>query len=547
MGGRVRIVLQARTNSSRLPAKVLLPIGGMPLAIFCARRLGATSHEVVLATSDNRSDDLLSLTAERAGVKVFRGSLDNVLDRFVQCVGDLNDDDIVVRATADNPLPNGSFIDALIQASGGMESDYFGTSSPADGLPYGLSAEICLVGALRRVAEVTNDALDFEHVTTMLRRQAGPGGFICKGLLIDEDLSHLRATIDTLEDYLAMTSVFAGVDSPVAQDWKALIPRLPVDESVIGQTPLGQNNHNGFSSIMLGTAQFGSDYGVVNRTGRPSEAETEKILTLAIRSGVTHLDTARAYGDAESRVGRLIPVNAKAKVKIVTKLQPLDTLPDDAPEREVKTAIDASVYGSCRNLRREHLDVLMLHRSADMFRWQGATIRRLAELVREGVVDALGVSVYTPEEAIKCLSDRRITHLQIPFNLLDSRWLSGKFLNELAQHPNVCVHVRSVFLQGLLLNQAYAWPDWVDMRCKFTERIESLVRELGRKNSADLCMAYVRSFSWVTTLVLGVETLHQLEGLLALAAEPVLTQEQVCLVQGNFVDVPARLLNPSQW
>jgi aryl-alcohol dehydrogenase-like predicted oxidoreductase len=104
-----------------------------------------------------------------------------------------------------------------------------------------------------------------------------------------------------------------------------------------------------------------------------------------------------------------------------------------------------------------------------------------------------------------------------------------------------------VFLQGLLINQASAWPDWVGMRCEFTERIESLVRKFGRKNSADLCMAYVRSFPWVTTLVLGVETLRQLEGLLALAAEPVLTQEQVCVVQGNFVDVPAHILNPSQW
>src|SRR5436853_7537359 len=222
MGGRIRIVLQARTNSSRLPAKVLLPIRGMALAVLCARRLGSTGHEVVLATSDSWYDDLLSLTAERAGVKVFRGSLANVLDRFVQCVADLSDDDIVVRATADNPLPNGSFIDALIQASGGMRSNYFGTSSPADGVPYGMSAEVFLVGALRRVAEVTNDALNFEHVTTMLRRQAGAGGLICKGWLIDEDSSHRRATIDTLEDYLAMASVFADVETSVEQDWKAL-------------------------------------------------------------------------------------------------------------------------------------------------------------------------------------------------------------------------------------------------------------------------------------------------------------------------------------
>lgn len=487
MGGRVRIVLQARTNSNRLPAKVLLPLGGMPLAVFCARRLGSTGHEVVLATSDDWTDDLLALTSEHSGIRTFRGSLTNVLDRFVQCVIDMDDDDIIVRATADNPLPNGNFIEILIQKFGGMEGNYLGTSSPFDGLPYGLSAEIFLVGALRRVAEDTNDVLDYEHVTPMLRRLAGQAGSICKGWLHDEDLSHLRATIDTLEDYLTMTSVFADVEAPVEQDWKTLIPKLPVGKSIAKHTPLAQRNCSTFSPIILGTAQLGSNYGVVNRTGQPSEAETAKILTLAVRSGITHFDTARAYGDAESRIGRLAPGNTKTSIKIVTKLRPLDTLPDDASEREVRTAVDASVYDSCRNLGRECLDILMFHRSADMARWHGTATRRLAELVTEGVIDALGVSVYTPDEAIKCLSDEYITHLQIPFNLFDSRWLGKNFLNKLTQHPSVGIHVRSVFLQGLLLNQAHTWPDWVDKRCEFTERIESLVKN-WRERTMQICV-----------------------------------------------------------
>jgi spore coat polysaccharide biosynthesis protein SpsF len=120
-------------------------------------------------------------------------------------------------------------------------------------------------------------------------------------------------------------------------------------------------------------------------------------------------------------------------------------------------------------------------------------------------------------------------------------------LAALAQRPEVCVHVRSVFLQGLLINRANTWPNWFVQSRLFVKNIEELTNEFGRKSAADLCMAYVRSFPWVTTLVLGVETTRQLEELLCCGAEPALTKEQTALVQSRLGNVPARLLNPSLW
>jgi len=189
----------------------------------------------------------------------------------------------------------------------------------------------------------------------------------------------------------------------------------------------------------------------------------------------------------------------------------------------------------------------MFHRSTDMFRWQGAAIARLEDHVDRKVICALGVSVYTPEEAIKCLKDSRITHLQIPFNLLDSRWLDGSFVEVLARRPEVRVHVRGVFLQGLLINKAEAWPDWIESRYELVQRIEEMTKELDRKSKIDLAIAYVRSFPWVTSVVLGVETPNQLNQLLSCATEPVLTKDQAAFVRAGFVGMPERLLNPSQW
>jgi aryl-alcohol dehydrogenase-like predicted oxidoreductase len=316
---------------------------------------------------------------------------------------------------------------------------------------------------------------------------------------------------------------------------------------VMSQLPPLQRCRQRFSSITLGTVQLGLNYGVANQSGKPSDAEAAAILAVAARAGITHLDTARAYGDSEARIGRLLPIDSKPIVKIISKLQLHETLQDNAPEHEVGSAVDASVYGSCRDLQREHLDVLMFHSISDMFRWHGAAIDHLQNLVDRGVIHALGASVYAPSDAVRALMDSRITHLQIPFNLLDSRWLNDGFLYALAQRPEVCVHARSVFLQGLLINQANTWPNWVTQSRLLVKSIEDLTHELGRKSAADLCIAYVRSFPWVTTLVLGVETPLQLEELLGCAAEPALTEGQAALVQARLTEVPARLLNPSLW
>ena len=502
MAHRVRIVLQARTGSNRLPAKVLLPVGGLPLALLCARRLGSSGLAVTLATSQERSDDLLAQMAESAGTKVYRGSLVDVLDRFVHCVAELDDDDLVVRATADNPLPNGEFIDALLRRFSAARRDYLATSWPTDGLPYGLCAEVMTAAALRRAAERADDPFDREHVTPWLARRQMPSDDLPTGRLLETDQSHVRATIDSLEDYLALASAFARFEKPVAVDWRHLIPQLTPGGRGSNLVPALRGSPECSRRITLGTAQLGQSYGIANQSGKPADAEAAAILSLAAESGISYLDTARVYGDSEARIGRLLPPADGMTLKVITKLSLGDSVPDEAPGREIVSAIDASVYGSCRDLLRRQLDVVMFHHAADMFRWDGAAINRLQQLVDRRVICALGISVYTPLDAVQSLLDKRITHIQIPFNLLDSRWVNGGFLDALAQRPDVFVHVRSVFLQGLLISGAGTWPDWFVEAEQFVLQIQDLTRQCGRKCPADLCMAYVRSFPWATTLVM---------------------------------------------
>ena len=113
---RVRVVIQARLNSSRLPGKMLLPMAGMPLIELVARRASRSGHEVVVATSAEQYDGLIERALAPTGIPVVRGSLDDVLGRFVVATADLDDEDIVVRLTGDNPVADAGLVDELLAA-----------------------------------------------------------------------------------------------------------------------------------------------------------------------------------------------------------------------------------------------------------------------------------------------------------------------------------------------------------------------------------------------------------------------------------------------
>ncbi len=198
-------------------------------------------------------------------------------------------------------------------------------------------------------------------------------------------------------------------------------------------------------------------------------------------------------------------------------------------------------------VKRDRIDVLMFHRHADRIRWRGAALERLRWHQREGRIGAIGVSVYTRRSDRVSSGDPQVTHLQIPFNLLDNRWLRSPFQTALAARPEVRIHVRSVFLQGLLLGDAGIWPACFSDAQELVLRIEELMRRFGRSSRADLCLAYVRAFPWIFAVLVGVETAEQLDELLPLMRSSPLSAQQVDAVQNGFSDIPDRLLSPANW
>ena len=126
-------IIQARSSSSRLPRKSLMPIAGIPLAHLCAIRAKNDFSRLIVATSNEASDDDLAKMLLEAGVEVFRGSLTNVLSRFIDIVDShmLADEDAIIRLTGDNPIVDGKFLGILKTAWEKLGLDYL-SGQPVD-------------------------------------------------------------------------------------------------------------------------------------------------------------------------------------------------------------------------------------------------------------------------------------------------------------------------------------------------------------------------------------------------------------------------------
>lgn len=200
-------VLQARMSSTRLPGKVLEPILNVPMIGRQVERLRrATAMDaLVVATSTDPGDDALVEYVATLGVPVVRGSLDDVLARFVQAI-DEHAIDTVVRLTADCPLASPAVIDAVIAdfVSGG--ADYVSnTLTPT--YPDGVDVEVLRADVLRWVAANSDDPHEHEHVTLGVYRR--PERFAVRNVAGGEDLSDLRWTVDNPDDLAFVREVYA--------------------------------------------------------------------------------------------------------------------------------------------------------------------------------------------------------------------------------------------------------------------------------------------------------------------------------------------------
>lgn len=245
--------------------------------------------------------------------------------------------------------------------------------------------------------------------------------------------------------------------------------------------------------LVLGTVQFGLDYGATNNYGQTSQQEVESILKLAQVSGIETLDTAVAYGVSEKILGQ---VDASNNFLVITKLPPYSR-----PKHLRET-----VQQSLNNLKMTTLDGLMCHRASDYIHfsaqdWQGIKDHNL--------VRRIGVSVYTSDEIEQVLHHHVPDIVQLPINIFDQRLIQNGALQKL-KDQGIEVYARSLFLQGILINQHSTLPGYFSA---FNKEFSHYAHFLKTHNLTPIeaSLAFAQSISGIDYGVFGVNTASQLE------------------------------------
>jgi aryl-alcohol dehydrogenase-like predicted oxidoreductase len=262
------------------------------------------------------------------------------------------------------------------------------------------------------------------------------------------------------------------------------------------------------AKLGVGTAQFGLDYGVSNRRGRLSEPEAETVLAVAAAAGVGLVDTAAQYGEAEAVVGRVLP--RPSPFRLVTKTTRV---------AEGVAAVETRARASLQRLGVDRAEAILVHSAADLLGPEGPALWTMLRRLRdEGLYAKIGISAYAAEDPLGLARRFKPDVMQLPASLLDQRLIQEGVLEEIAS-LDVEIHLRSIFLQGLLFLPRDGLPDGLAAAGPRLSRIRRTIAEAGA-DPLQAALAFALARPEASAVVVGVTPAAALRAILAASAAP---------------------------
>lgn len=287
------------------------------------------------------------------------------------------------------------------------------------------------------------------------------------------------------------------------------------------------------SKLILGTVQFGLDYGVNNNAGKPSKENIKSILDSAYNSGIQLLDTAEAYGDSQNKIGEYHN-NSTNKFNVITKFS--------SNNEGLSLNIVERVYNNLKILDVDKLYCYMFHSFDDFNKYFEKYRKDLLILKRDGIINNIGVSLYSNDELESVLKFNQITLVQLPFNLLDNNNKRGNIIKK-AKAKGIEIHTRSAFLQGLFFKNTSEFTVKIKPLEPYLNLLNDLCDEDYKMN--DLALNYVCNQKNIDKVLIGVDNVQQLASNM-LSEKKMITKELTNNIE--VIDVKeTKLLNPSNW
>lgn len=250
--------------------------------------------------------------------------------------------------------------------------------------------------------------------------------------------------------------------------------------------------------IILGSVQFGTKYGINNKTGKPSYDEVIKILDYAYLKGIRFIDSAEAYGSSHDIIGRYHRLQ-KNKFNVITKFSnSRSDLPKNITER---------VMYNLKTLDLSFLYCYMFHSFDDYVNYFKNFKSQLLELKNNNKIKNIGVSLYDNKDLEKVINDENINLIQIPFNLFDNSNQREKILKK-AKKRGIEIHTRSVFLQGLFFKEINELNGKLNF---FKKHLMNLRNLISKDQINDFALNYAFSKDYIDHVLVGVDNIIQLK------------------------------------
>jgi len=284
--------------------------------------------------------------------------------------------------------------------------------------------------------------------------------------------------------------------------------------------------------LILGTVQFGIDYGVNNSIGKLEENQVLELFKIAHNQGIRILDTAEVYGNAHEIIGNFHKKNDDSRFKIITKF----------PHSVKYNSINNKVLEYLEQLAVSSIEVLMFH-SFESFKTNYKALDSLKELKSKGSIKNIGVSVYTNEHLKQLLNEDLITVIQFPFNMLDNFNVRGDLLDQIKQKGK-SIHTRSAFLQGLFFKNTNDKSPIVQ-NLKTELKILNQIIIDSNCSMEELALSYCLHQENIDNVIIGVDSILQLNANIK-ASSYNISQDDIKVI--NTIQVKdLDLLNPSLW
>lgn len=261
--------------------------------------------------------------------------------------------------------------------------------------------------------------------------------------------------------------------------------------------------------LCLGTVQFGMDYGLTNAFGKVNTSSVKEIVQTAFSGGIKFLDTAQIYGEAEEVLGNVI--TRHQKFKIINKF--VSNTSNVWSSKDIKNW-EKRFQESLQKLKVNKIDSFLVHHHKDLIREDAEFLLSWMESLKErSLINRIGVSIYEVSD-LDLLPLDRLELVQLPLSIYDQSFLNSGTIDYLVS-AGISVHIRSIFLQGLLLNKSENWPNFLSK--EFLEHHSCFCRELKKLNlnPLDAVMDFTNRCSGIEAALIGVTNQSELSAILS--------------------------------